>query len=173
VFNVALFFLLFAMVRWRERFRVLIARVVRPFPSDTQRRMHDSADAFVVGLGVVTKPAATLPIAALSVVVWGCAVAGVWFSMLAFRLELPPLASVLLIVLLSLGSMIPSAPAFLGTLQYACVIGLGVYGVQKADALAFSAVYHATQFFPITLAGLYYAWRSHLHWSDLSRGRLS
>jgi len=172
-FNVALFLLLWAMVRWRERFRVLIARVVRPFPAETQRRMHDSADAFVVGLGVVSRPAATLPIAALSVAVWGCAVLGVWLCMLAFRLELPALSSVLMIVLISLGSMIPSAPAFLGTMQYACVIGLGVYGVERADALAFSAVYHATQFFPITLTGLYYAWRSHLRWRDFSSGRLS
>jgi len=56
-FNVALFALLFAMVRWRERFRLLIARVVRPLPPDTQRRMHDSADAFVVGLAVVAAAA--------------------------------------------------------------------------------------------------------------------
>jgi hypothetical protein len=58
-------------------------------------------------------------------------------------------------------------------MQYACVVGLGAYGVERADALAFSAVYHATQFFPITAAGLYYAWRSHLHWSELKEGRLS
>jgi uncharacterized protein (TIRG00374 family) len=173
VFNVALFLLLWAMVRWRERFRILIARVVRPFPVETQRRMHDSADAFVVGLGVVSQPTAALPITLLSVAVWGCAVLGVWFCLLAFQLQLPPLTSVLMIVLISLGSMIPSAPAFLGTMQYACVIGLGVYGVERADALAFSAVYHATQFFPITLAGAYYAWRSHLHWSELREGRLS
>jgi uncharacterized membrane protein YbhN (UPF0104 family) len=72
---------------------------------------------------------------------------------------------------MSLGSMIPSAPAFVGTLQYACVVGLGVYGVDRGEALAFSAVYHATQFFPITLVGLYYAWRSHLRLSELSGGR--
>ena len=173
VFNVALFFLLWAMVRWRQRFRELIARLVRPLPPETQQRMHDSADAFVVGLGVVTKPAATLPISVLSIAVWGCAVAAVWFCLLAFNLRLPPLTSILIIVLTSLGSMIPSAPAFLGTLQYACVIGLGVYGVDRSQALAFSAVYHATQFVPITLAGLYYAWRSHLHWRELSEGRLS
>jgi uncharacterized protein (TIRG00374 family) len=135
--------------------------------------MHDSADSFVVGLGVVTKPGAALPISVLSVAVWGCAVAGVWFCLLAFNLELPPLTSVFLIVLLSLGSMIPSAPAFLGTLQYACVVGLGVYDVDRSQALAFSAVYHATQFLPITAAGLYYAGRSHLHWRELSKGRLS
>jgi uncharacterized protein (TIRG00374 family) len=173
VFNVALFLLLWSMARWRNRFRTLIGRAVRPFPPETRQRMHDSADAFVVGLGVVTRPASTLPIGLLSIAVWGCAVAGVWFCILAFGLDLPPLASVLMIVLISLGSMIPSAPAFLGTLQYACVIGLGVYGIDRSHALAFSAVYHATQFLPITAAGLYYAWRSHLHWRELSEGRLS
>lgn len=173
VFNVALFILLWAMVRWRQRFRMLIARVVRPFPVETQHRMHNAADAFVSGLGVVAKPSASLPIALLSVVVWGCAIAGVWFCLIAFRLQLPALTSVLLLVLMSLGSMIPSAPAFLGTLQYACVVGLGIYGIDRANALAFSAVYHATQFLPITLTGLYYAWSSHLHLRDMTEGRLS
>jgi uncharacterized protein (TIRG00374 family) len=173
VFNVALFILLWAMVRWRARFRALIARVVRPLPPETQQRMHISADSFVVGLGVVSRPASALPISLLSIAVWGCAVAAVWFCLLAFNLQLPALTSVFMIVLISLGSMIPSAPAFLGTLQYACVIGLGVYGVERSQALAFSAVYHATQFLPITLTGLYYAWRSHLRWRELSEGRLS
>ena len=173
VFNIALFLLLWAMVRWRERFRRLIVRATRPFPAETQQRMHNSADAFVVGLGVVTKPAASLPIALLSIAVWGCAVLGVWFCLIAFRLNLPPMASLMVIVLVSLGSMIPSAPAFLGTLQYACVVALGFYGIDRANALAFSAVYHVTQFLPITLTGLYYAWKSHLHWRELSEGRLS
>ena len=173
VFNFALFFLLWAMVRWRERFRLLIARVVRPFPAETQRRMHASADSFVTGLGVVAKPKASLPIAALSVGVWGCAVLAVWFCLVAFGLHLPLLASLMVIVTVSLGSMIPSAPAFLGTLQYACVLALGFYDIDRANALAFSAVYHATQFLPITLTGLYYAAKSHLHWRELSEGRLS
>jgi uncharacterized protein (TIRG00374 family) len=122
---------------------------------------------------VVTKPRASLPIALLSVVVWGCAILAVWCCLVAFRLSLPPMASLMVIVLVSLGSMIPSAPAFLGTLQYACVVALGVYGIDRANALAFSAVYHATQFLPITLTGLYYAWGSHLHWRELTEGRLS
>jgi hypothetical protein len=45
--------------------------------------------------------------------------------------------------------------------------------VDRAHALAFSAVYHATQFFPITATGLYYAWRSHLHLKELSDGKLA
>ncbi len=172
VFNVILFALLFAMVRWRRRFRSLLARAVRPLPTEAQRRVHTSADAFVDGLGVVTKPRAALPIALLSVAVWGFAVLGVYFCVLAMNLTLPFLASVFIIVLVSLGSMIPSAPAFVGTIQYACILGLGVYHVDRGQALAFSTVYHATQFFPITLTGLYCAWRSHLRLSSLSRGEV-
>jgi uncharacterized protein (TIRG00374 family) len=172
VFNVALLLLLFTMVRWRRRFRLLLARALRPLPTDVQRRVHGSADSFVDGLGVVTRPRLALPIALLSVVVWGAATLGVYFSVLAFDLPVPFMASVFLIVSISLGAMIPSAPAFLGTMQYAFVIGLGLYGIQRGEALAVSTVYHATQFFPITLTGLYYAWRSHLRLSELSRGEV-
>jgi uncharacterized protein (TIRG00374 family) len=173
VFNVALFALLVAMVRWRARFRDLMTRAMKPLPPETRARLHGSADSFVDGLGVVTQPRAAIPIVLLSIAVWGCAMLGVYFCVLAFGLPVPLLASFFLIVIVSLGSMIPSAPAFVGTMQYACVIGLAAFGVDKADALAFSTVYHATQFFPITLAGLYYSWRSHLHFSELSEGRIA
>lgn len=170
-FNVLLFALLFAMVRWRSRYRALVGRLFKPLPADTQSRLHTAADSFVDGLGVVTRPASLLPISLLSVAVWGCAVLGVYFCVLAFRFEVPFMASVFLIVIISIGSMIPSAPAFLGTMQFACVVGLAAFGVQQSDALAYSTIYHATQFFPITIAGGYYAWRSHLSMSDLSGGR--
>jgi uncharacterized membrane protein YbhN (UPF0104 family) len=152
---------------------IVYERVVRPLPVDSRHRLHASADSFVDGLGVVTRPRAALPIVALSVAVWGCAVLGVYFCVLTFQLEVPLLASLFVVVVVSLGSMIPSAPAFLGTMQYACVIGLAAFGVQRAEALAFSTVYHATQFFPITIAGLWYAWRSHLRFSELSKEKIA
>jgi uncharacterized protein (TIRG00374 family) len=173
VFNLALFGLLVAMVRWRARFRALLDRGVKPLPAETRRRIHGSANAFVDGLGVVTRPSAGLPIALYSVSVWGCATLAIYLTLLACRLHLPAMASVVLVVLISLGSMIPSAPAFIGTMQYACVVGLGVYGVNREDALAMSAVYHVSQFVPITLAGFYYAWRSHLQLSELSGGKVT
>jgi uncharacterized protein (TIRG00374 family) len=173
VFNVALLALLFAMVRWRARFRAILASLFRALPDGARGRLDTSADSFIDGLGVVTQPRSLLPIALLSAVVWGCAVLGVYFCVLAFGFNVPFLASVFLIVVISIGSMIPSAPAFLGTMQYACVISLAAFGVPRADALAYSTLYHATQFFPITLAGLYYAWRSQLQLSDLSGKRTS
>jgi len=168
VFNVALLALLYAMIRFREGFQRLLARITGRLPTRVGERVAISAGAFVDGLAVVTDMRLAAPIALYSVAVWGNAILGIYFSVLTMRLEVPAMASVFLVVVISLGTMIPSAPAFLGTMQYACVIGLGVYGVGRSEALALSTVYHATQFFPITLVGLYYAWRAHLKLAEIS-----
>lgn len=169
VFNGLLLATLYGMVRYKTRFRAILERITRPLPERFARRIRDWADAFVDGLGVVTSARAAVPIAVFSVAVWGFATLGVYFAVLAMGLDLPIMANILLIVLISLGTMIPSGPAFLGTMQYACVVGLGFFGVAQGQALAYSTVYHATQFFPITAAGLYYAWRAHLKFSEIAR----
>lgn len=170
IFNVLLLLVLVMMVRFRGAFNAMLRFVVRPLPDRFAQRIQWWADAFVDGLGVVSNLRALAPIVVHSIGVWGSAVLGVYFCVRALGMPLPFQASVLLIVVISLGSMIPSAPAFLGTMQYACVIGLAVYGVDKSSALAYSTVYHATQFFPITAAGLYYAWVSHIRLTDISTG---
>ena len=168
-FNFALLVLLFVMLKYREGFNRVLARLVRPLPSRLRERIRWSVESFIDGLGVLRDRSALLPIAFHSIPVWGFYTLGVYFCFFAVHMPLSFVASIVLIVLMSLGSMIPSAPAYIGTLQYACIIGLGFYGVGKSEALAFSTVYHATQFFPITIVGLYYAWRSEIHLSDISK----
>lgn len=169
LFNLALLVLLFFMLKYRERFNAGLGRVLKPFPARIQERILWSAGSFTDGLGVLRDRSALLPIAFHSIPVWGFYTLGVYFCFFAVGMPLSFVASIVLIVLMSLGSMIPSAPAYIGTLQYACIIGLGFYGIDKSEALAFSTVYHATQFFPITIVGLYYAWRSEIRLSDISR----
>jgi len=168
VFNIVLFALLYAMFRRRATFNAIVARILRRLPERAAARAAHAADAFVAGLGVVAQARALVPITLYSIAVWGSAVLGVYFCILAMGIDVPAAASLFLIAVISLGSMIPSAPAFLGTMQYACVVGLAAYGVDKSTALAFSTIYHATQFFPITAAGGYYAWRSSLRLAEVS-----
>jgi uncharacterized protein (TIRG00374 family) len=169
VFNVALLALLFVMFRYRQGFTRVLERCCKPLPRRIREKLVWWTDSFVEGLGVLADRSALLPVVLLSVPVWGFATLGVYYCLLAVDMQLPFLAGVVLIVFISLGSMIPSAPAYLGTLQYACIVGLTIYAVDKSQALAYSTLYHATQFFPITLAGLYYAWRSSISFSDVSR----
>jgi len=169
VFNVALLALLFAMFRYRGGFTRLLERTCRPLPKRFNEKLTWWCDSFVEGLGVLQDRTALLPVILLSIPVWGFATLGVYYCLVATGMQLPLLASIVLIVLISLGSMIPSAPAYIGTLQYAVIVGLAIYDVDKSQALAYSTLYHATQFFPITLTGLYYAWRSSISFSDVSK----
>ncbi|MCK4774468.1 MAG: flippase-like domain-containing protein [Candidatus Krumholzibacteria bacterium] len=168
VFNVTLLTVLFLMFRYRERFTAVLARLSRPLPSRIRDRLIWWTDSFAEGLGVLQDRKALLPVILLSIPVWGFATMGIYYCLMAIGMEFPFFASVVLIVLISLGSMIPSAPAYIGTMQYACIIGLAIFSVDKSEALAYSTLYHATQFFPITIAGLYYAWRSSIRLSDVS-----
>ncbi len=55
---------------------------------------------------------------------------------------------------------IPAAPGFFGTFQAGAALALiDVYGMPGPETLAFAFGYHFGGFIPITLFGLYYAWR--------------
>jgi uncharacterized protein (TIRG00374 family) len=159
------------MVRYRDGFSRLVARACRPLPRRAGAHLVSWCESFVEGLGVLRDRSALLPVILLSIPIWGFATLAVYFCLHAVGMDLPIMASVVLMVLMSLGMMIPSAPAYLGTLQYAIVIGLAIFSVGKSEALAYAALFHATQFFPITAVGLYYAWRSGISLSEVSKER--
>lgn len=162
VLNALLLGLLYYMHRYHGQFTSIVTRLLRPLPSRFQARTLSWLDAFIEGLDVVRSPSMILPMVVTSIGVWGAAGAGLYLCMIAMDIHLPLMASVLLLVLVPLGTMIPSAPAYLGPVQYACILGLGIYGVGKSEALAYSMVFHAHHFFPVTIAGLAFAWRSHI-----------
>jgi uncharacterized membrane protein YbhN (UPF0104 family) len=62
--------------------------------------------------------------------------------------------SFLLLVAVCIGIMIPSAPGYIGTIQFVSAGLLTLFGVPRGEALSFSIVYHVCIFVPITAAGL-------------------
>jgi uncharacterized protein (TIRG00374 family) len=167
-FNVILLLVIIALERYPRPIMQLVATLARPLPVDAQGAVDRWAAGFIAGLTGVSRPSTFLPIVLTSALVWGCALFAIYFCLLALSVELSFIASITLIVIVSLGSMIPSAPGYVGTMQYACIVALGLFDVSKNDALAFSLVYHASQFFPITALGLYYMARSHIRLGELS-----
>jgi len=55
--------------------------------------------------------------------------------------------------------MLPAAPGQVGTVHFAGVAGLALFGVEPAPALACMLVLHATQFLPVTVLGAPLLWR--------------
>ncbi|MBU4329978.1 MAG: hypothetical protein KKB53_05665, partial [Acidobacteria bacterium] len=50
----------------------------------------------------------------------------------------------------------PSAPGKVGIFQYAVILALGWFGVEKDAALAYGLVLHVTAFLPKIILGLVY-----------------
>lgn len=119
-------------------------------------------DSFTQGLGVLGKGGQVLLVAVASLLIWSVVTAGAYLTFLAFDLSLPPVAALVLVAFLAIGVTLPSSPGYVGPFQYFSVLALGLYGVGESRALAFSFVYHAIQFIPITVVGLIYLWVENL-----------
>lgn len=167
--NVLLMIAMLAMEKHRGLVTRLVERAARPLRPALRDKIHQATQGYLGGLSGMTSVRTLLPIALGSVPVWGFAMLGIYLCFGALGMHLPPVATVALVVLVAMGSMIPSAPAFLGTTQYACVVGLGLFGIGKTEALAYSILYHAMQFFPVTILGFYYLSKSRIRFSDISK----
>jgi hypothetical protein len=61
-------------------------------------------------------------------------------------IQTPFMAAVVLLVILQAGVAVPSTPGKLGVFQYLSVLGLSLFGVAKAPALAFGMAIHLLVF---------------------------
>jgi len=82
--------------------------------------------------------------------------AGSTFLVLLWVAKLPLtwLHAAAVFVISSFGMAMPSSPGALGVFEAAVVFSLGLFGVERSQALAAGLVLHMVQFIPVTLAGL-------------------
>jgi uncharacterized protein (TIRG00374 family) len=93
--------------------------------------------------------------------IWGSSFA-IWlietavFFLVANRLgiELTPVKALVLLVVVAMASMIPSAPAYAGTFEAAFIAVFLAFGLQQSDAFAFALTMHAIEFVVIMVAGI-------------------
>jgi hypothetical protein len=76
-----------------------------------------------------------------------------WFVMLAFDLELSPVAGLFVVIAVGLAMILPSSPGSLGVFEAAVVLALGAYGISDSRALPYALVLHAVNFFPYLAVG--------------------
>ena len=81
-------------------------------------------------------------------------------SLPAFGIDTGFVSAIFTEAVVGFGVAIPSAPGFFGTFHASAKFAIGtVYGVDEARSLAFAFGYHFGSWIPITLIGLWYAWR--------------
>lgn len=95
--------------------------------------------------------------------VWLLAAATNWLVLVGMQVRVPVvLASLLVLVVVHLGLVVPSSPARIGVFHYLCLLSLSMLGVEEAQALAYGIVLHFVVVLPVLVAGLACLWRENL-----------
>ncbi|MBI4634475.1 MAG: flippase-like domain-containing protein [Deltaproteobacteria bacterium] len=103
-----------------------------------ERLFHQFSD----GLKIITDFKLLVQVSFLTVMIWLVDVAAIYILFIAFGFNLPPAAAVVLMIVLIIGIAIPTAPGFVGNWHFFCILGLGIFGVPRPEALSFAIIYH-------------------------------
>ena len=153
--------------RYPEPFLKIALRFV---PRGVRPKVERAGAGFRDGLRVFDRASHLLAVGGMSVVMWLSILVVIWLCFLSLSIVVPqPEGSLVALVAISLVTMVPSAPGFVGTLQGAGTAALAVFGVPKEQGLTFSIVYHATQWVPVNVVGVVYLLREGLSLGQLSR----
>jgi hypothetical protein len=101
---------------------------------------------------------------ALTVASWCTWALAAWLVARSIGIHLSVVEVVFVTAVINLGAAVPSSPGFIGTFQWLSVASLGLFGVGRTSAFAFSILMHAIWYVPTTVAGGILAIRSGLSW---------
>lgn len=151
-----------------------INKMLHVFPEKVREASSDIFVKFASGLEVLSDTKAIFIISVQSIVLWVIMALSNYLIFLAFGMShLPIDASFVVLAVVSVGIMLPNAPGFIGPYQYLTVLSLSLYNVPADAAAACSIVMWATQYFTITLAGLYHLKQEHLSLKEVEENTVS
>jgi len=119
-------------------------------------KINVHSNSFIEGFEVLNSPKHFTQACVMSAVIWliECYVAFLIIN--SFHLNLGFSAALFVISLISFSTMIPSTSVFLGPYQYAYILALGIYNIDKSTALAVSTVHQSILMIILTVIGVFY-----------------
>jgi uncharacterized protein (TIRG00374 family) len=151
-----------------------IVRVVHGLASHLHaewgHRAARGLEVLLSGLRLLRRPAPLAGALLWSLLLWLWMAAGFWTAFRAFGLNLGFTAAMFTECALSLFEALPAAPGFLGTMQAGVLASVhGIFGLGIDPTLSMAVGYYLAGFIPVTLLGLYYAWRTDLRLRSVGR----
>jgi uncharacterized protein (TIRG00374 family) len=160
--NLVLLVALLLIERKPEHAETLARFFERRLPTAIGSKVGSLMRNFAGGLGVFRSGPGLFWVIVYSLLLFGVTSLGLTACMAAFHLSVPWYAGLVMLVVTAFGIMVAPTPGYLGAIQYACKLGLSLFGVGAATAFSFSLYYHVSQFLPITVVGLFYLGRQGL-----------
>ena len=130
----------------------------RFLPQDWRARIQRTVGLALTSLDVLRSPWVGLQLQGWSFLIWSMGILANYIVFLALGLALPFSAALFLLVVLQVGTAVPSAPGKLGVFQYLCILALAPFGVGKSTALIYSVLLYLVAFGPLLLLGAFFVW---------------
>src|SRR5437773_3656574 len=99
--------------------------------------------SFTRGLSAIRSPKQGIVAGLYSLLGWILVCGSIYLMMLASHLSLPWYAALLVMVVVNLGSIIPSSPGSIGVVHFLAVAGISPWPVDREVAVGFSIILHA------------------------------
>ncbi len=138
---------------WKDRPVHALAGLLGRLPLVTAEHVEHGGESLARGLAGLRHGRIALAGSALTTGSWLLIAFSFWLATLAFDLDLPVSAGVLVLGAIGLSLLLPAAPGGLGVFEAATVLALDAYGVSREDALSYAFALHAINLFPFLLAG--------------------
>ncbi|MEO8601428.1 MAG: lysylphosphatidylglycerol synthase transmembrane domain-containing protein [bacterium] len=166
----ALLVVLVLLLYWRGE--AFVDRwVLRVFPARFGAGLKRVTGAIVAGMRILPNPGLLLAVFLVSLSLWFLPILSSYVMIRAFHFAVPFSAAVVVFIFIGFGTALPNVPGMLGPYQYACILALGLFGVDQADALAYGLVLNAVQFFTLLAQGLIAMPLAGVRFADLRTAR--
>ncbi len=123
-----------------------IKRTISPLTKRLPSKMATALDGFIENLAhgfrVIANGRKFVQVLFLSFGVWFLSALAVSFLFYFYRFPFGVFEGLGVATITALGVSLPAAPGLIGNFQYACMMALSFWGVEKSEAFAFSMVYY-------------------------------
>jgi glycosyltransferase 2 family protein len=126
----------------------LLVFFTSPLPQALREKIGQMAMSALEGIAGMFRPGHAAAFLILTALIWSIEVFIVYLSAASIGLDLPLGNALFVLLFLAVGSMVPSAPGFVGTYEFFGVSALALISITGTSALAFVVLLHV-----ITLSG--------------------
>jgi glycosyltransferase 2 family protein len=138
---------------WGDRPLHSLARLFGRLPVVSEDQIEHAGHSLMRGFAGLQRPGIAFAAFMWTIVGWIVTSVSFWIVTLAFHLDLPLSAGLLVLAAVGLSLVLPAAPGALGVFEAAVVLALAAYDVPRTEAVSYAFALHALNFFPYLVAG--------------------
>jgi len=128
--------------------------LLNKLPHKLQGKIDGLVHTFVDGFKIISSPKRLVYVFLLSALMWGFPGLVIYTLFFFYNFQLSIVNALVVLVIITIGLSLPTAPGLLGNFQYACIVALSLCGIPKSDALSFSMIYYFMAIGRIIVLGL-------------------